>query len=175
MSGHDPNLFDIDVDLSPLLGTLAGPTYVDARWYELLARTGERDPVLHRKLEETFRRALLRAQWSATARRALDRRRALRVPLVSRVYVDEGRPLVATDISLAGLRCSGRPTTPLVDIEFRLPGLHFPIETRAEVVSFKDASVLPLVGLRFVRIDRPYVELIADYVSRRSERLRRAA
>ena len=168
MAGTDPWAFDIDVDISPFLGTLAGPTYIDARWYELLAPRGERSVELQQTIDRSFRRAVLRAQWRATSRRALDRRRAVRVPLVSRVYVEAASPLVATDISLAGLRCSGRPSTPLLDIEFRLPGVQFPIETKAEGVSYKDASVIPLVGLRFVRIDRPYVELIANYVSRRT-------
>lgn len=175
MAGTDPWAFDIDVDISPFLGTLAGPTYIDARWYELMAPRHSRPAELQQSIERSFRRTVLRAQWRATSRRALDRRRAVRVPLVSRVAVDTGAPLVATDISLAGLRCSGRPTSPLLDIEFRLPGLQFPIETRAEVVSYKDANVIPLVGMRFVHIDRPYVELIANYVSHRTNAARLAA
>lgn len=166
--------FDIDVDISPLLGTLAGPTLIDARWYELAQNKPERSAVLQEKIDRAFRSTLLHAQWLATKRRALDRRRAIRVPLLSRVTTQEAPSLISTDISLTGLRCSGRPTAPIMDIEFKVPGVAFPIDTRAEVVSFKDANVIPLVGLRFVNLDSGYRQHIAEYIERRNH-VRRAA
>jgi len=167
-----PNLadFDIDVDLSPLLGTLAAPTLIDSRWYELAARRPGRPLMLQRKIEQAFHRRVLFAEWRAMRARNHERRRALRVPLVSSVAVGKGSRLVTTDISLSGLRCSGRPTSPVLDIEFRLPGLDFPIDTRAEVVSFRDSNVIPLLGMRFVSMDRAYVELIERFIDQRSRR-----
>jgi hypothetical protein len=175
MGIHNPYDFDIDVDLSPILGDLDGPTLVSAKWYELVAPREGRAAAVQAKLDQTFRNAVLYAQWQATARRALDRRRALRVPLLSRVQVDGGSHLVACDISMSGLRCSGTPSAPLMDVEFKIPGAPFPVDARVEVVSFKDANVIPLVGLRFAWIDRPYVEQIARYVATRRERVLRAA
>ena len=84
--------------------------------------------------------------------------------------------MTATDISLSGIRCSGEPSAPVMDIEFKLPGLAFPVDARAEVVSYKESPVIPLVGLRFANIDLPYRQHIAEYVHRRRERqLARAA
>ncbi len=172
---HDPCTFDIDVDLSPLLGGIDDPTLISSYWYELTQTREGRPPQLQAKLERTMRNAVLRAQWRAASRRRLDRRRALRVPLISRVRVDGGPHLVAVDISLSGLRCSGEPSAPVMDVEFRLPGNPIPVDARVEVVSFKDASVIPLVGIRFVWIDRPYVEQIAEYIARKRERILEAA
>ncbi len=175
MSVHNPYDFDIDVDLSPILGESETPTLISAKWYELVKPREGRAPAVQAKLEQTFRNVVLAAQWQATARRQLDRRRALRVPLLSRVNVDGGPHLVACDISLSGLRCSGEPAAPLMDVEFKLPGTPFPIDARVEVVSFKDANVIPLVGLRFAWIDRPYVDQIAGYIARKRERILKAA
>jgi hypothetical protein len=172
---HDPYSFDIDVDLSPLLGEVTDPTLIDSTWYELTRNRAGRPPELQAKMERTFRNALLRAQWRATSRRRLDRRRALRVPLISRVHLDNGRHLVATDISLSGLRCSGEPNAPVMDVEFRLPGSQIPVDARVEIVSFKDANVIPLVGMRFAWIARPHVDSIAQYIARKRERILAAA
>jgi hypothetical protein len=175
MGSHDPYDFDIDVDLSPILGDLDGPTLVNSKWYELVEPREGRAPAVQAKLDQTFRNAVLYAQWQATSRRTLDRRRALRVPLLSRVQIEGGLHLVSCDISMSGLRCSGTPLAPLMDVEFKVPGAPFPIDARVEVVSFKDANVIPLCGLRFAWIDRPYVEQIAHYVATRRERVLKAA
>lgn len=160
--------FDIDVDLSPLLGTLAAPTLIDARWYELVRERPDRPPELQRKIERAYRGSLMHAEWRARRVRNHERRRAVRVPLVSPVLFGRGPRLVSTDISLSGLRCSGRPVAPVMDIEFHLPGVAFPIDTRAEVVSFKDSSVIPLLGMRFVAMDRAYIEMIQHFIDERS-------
>jgi len=175
MAAYDSCDFDIDVDLSPILDHLVEPTLIDSRWYSLVSPRPGRAPELQAKLDQMFENVMLRAQWRATARRALDRRHAVRVPLLSRIVVDGGRPMTACDISLSGLRASGRPTAPVMDVEFKLPGVSFPVDARVEVVSFKDASVIPLVGLRFAWIDKPYVERIASYISVRRERMFKAA
>lgn len=173
--GHDPYNFDIDVDLSPMLGEVDDPTLINSYWYEMTQSRVERPPELQAKLERTFRNAMLRAQWRATSRRRLDRRRALRVPLISRVHVDAGSHLVATDISLSGLRCSGEPSAPVMDVEFRLPSSQIPIDARVEVVSFKESNVIPLVGMRFAWIDRPHVDTIAEFIARKRDRILKAA
>ncbi len=167
MSDSDPCAFDIDVDLSPLCPDVDVPVCVPSGWYELAKPRAGRPMLLQAKLDTALRNALLHATWAATSRRRLDRRRGLRVPLISRVHVGRGDHLTACDISLTGLRCSGRPLAPVMDIEFRLPGLAFPVDARVEVVSFKEANVIPLVGMRFAWIDRPYVDHIARYISRR--------
>lgn len=161
--------FTIDVDIAPLLGSRAAPTLVDAGWYTLSQPHPNRQSALQAKVERAFRNTILRAQWEATVTRARERRRAIRVPLLSRVH-DAGASTklgVTTDISLAGVRCTGRPQRELLDIEFRLPGLGFPVDARAEVVNFRDGNVFPLMGLRFVDIDTPYLGHIAAYVQRR--------
>ena len=167
--------FDIDVDLSPILDHLQEPTLVDVKWYELVAPRPGRAHDVQAKLDQMFENVMLRAQWQATQRRALDRRRAVRVPLLSRVVVDGGPHLVACDISMSGLRASGRPAAPVMDVEFKIPGLTFPVDARVEIVSFKDTNVIPLVGMRFAWIDKPYVQQIAAYISRRREQMLKAA
>jgi len=170
MSEFDPSQFDIDVDVSPLLGDVEAPTLVSSRWYEMVRPRQGRPQSLQAKLERVLRSEMLFAQWCATSRRRLDRRRAMRVPLLSRLRLNEGEPLLSCDISLSGMRASGRPPAPLLDIEFRLPGLAFPIDARVEVVTFKDANVIPLVGLRFAWIDRPYLDHISAYIAKRRSR-----
>jgi hypothetical protein len=174
MATYDPLDFDIDVDLSPILDNLKEPTVIDIKWYELVAPRAGRAADVQAKLDQMFENVMLRAQWRATQRRALDRRRAVRVPLLSRLVVDGGPHMVACDISMSGLRASGRPTAPVMDVEFKIPGLAFPVDARVEVVSFKDTNVLPLVGLRFAWIDKPYVERIASYIADRRQHLLRA-
>lgn len=162
--------FDIDIDLAPVLRT-ARPCLVNARWYELLRERPERAAALQSKIEASFRNVLLRCEWQARRER-IERRRALRAPLLSRVHVAPGSTrLVACDVSTTGLRCSGRPQSGVLDIEFKLPGLAFPVAARAEVAEFRDGNVLPLAGLRFVDIERAYVEHIAQYVRRRRSEL----
>ena len=175
MVPHDPYDFDIDVDVSQLLGRVIGPTLIDARWYELVAPRPGRPPHLQAKLDQMFENLMLRAQWRASGRRRLDRRRAVRVPLLSRVHVANGSRLLACDISLSGLRASGDPTAPLMDVEFKLPGLGFPVDARVEVVSYKKANVIPLVGLRFAWIDKRYIDQIAAYICRRQQGMLQAA
>jgi hypothetical protein len=165
----DPADFDIDVDLSLLLGGQT-PQLLSSTWYTLVRERQERPTALQQKIEAAFHNALLRAQWQARGHR-LERRRAVRVPLLSRVHVSRGPRLVSTDISIAGLRCSGRPTSGMLDIEFKLPGLAFPVAARVEVANFEDREVIPLVGLRFVDIERPYVEHIVRYVDTRRRSL----
>ncbi len=170
MDYRDPLSFDIDVDLSPLLDGANDAVLVSGHWYTLLRPHAERPAALQAKIEEGFRNALLAAQWFAAQRRR-ERRRAVRAPLLSRVHVDGDAPMVACDISLAGLRCSGRPRQERMDVEFRLPGLAFPVAARAEVVTFKDANVIPLAGLRFLDIDPPYLDHIHRYVAHKRARL----
>lgn len=170
----DPYDFDIDVDLAPLLGRVKEPVLIDSRWYELVRKRPARSSSLQHKLDECWRKIMLQAQWHC-ARQQSERRRALRVPLVSRVHTVPGNPMVACDISQKGLRCSGRPQSGILDIEFKLPGLAFPIDARAEVVSFKPANVIPLTGLRFVDIDTPYLDHIHRYIERRRSQKLKAA
>jgi hypothetical protein len=162
----NPAIFDIDVDVAPLLGSTKEDLLVSSDWYQLLRPTPARLPMLQRKIESVFHAHLLRLQWQASGFRR-DRRRAVRAPLLSRVYVDNHEPLVACDISLSGLRCSGRPRRGTLDIEFRVPGLAFPIAARAEVSNFKDGAVIPLAGLRFVDIEPLYLEHINRYIASR--------
>lgn len=169
MLHEDPAHFEIDVDLAPLLGN-SDPVVVSSRWYSLLRPSAERPESLQRKIERTFRNAVLREEWLARRER-IERRRAVRVPLLTRVQVSSGARLVATDISVSGLRCSGRPRSGVLDIEFKLPTQAFPLAARAEVVSFRDSPVIPLVGLRFLDIERPYVDEIFRYIETRSRHL----
>src|SRR5512145_1314352 len=139
--------FDIDVDISPLLGNVEGAALIDDRWYRLARASRGRDPVLQAKAERMLDNSVLYAQWVARSRRRLDRRRAVRAPMISRVHLDNGLHMTSTDISLSGMRCAGDPASPLMNVEFRVPGLEFPIDARVEVMSYKDANVIPLVGL----------------------------
>lgn len=163
--------FDIDVDLAPLLGAKSAPVLVNARWYDLMQSHPERAEEVQRAMERSFRNTMLFAQWRALTQRWNDRRQAMRAPILSRVHLDGGDHMVACDVSQSGLRCSGRPQKGVFDVEFKVPGLAFPVDARAEVVDFKDANVLPLVNLRFVSIDRPYREHLESYVQRRTRRL----
>lgn len=154
--------FDIDVDLSVAVGE---ELQIDCRWYELACQS--RNAQLRRKAEAVLRNALLRAQWLATSRRRLDRRRARRVGVISRVHIADGLPMVATDISVNGLRCAGAPRAPLMNVEFKLPGLAFPVASQVEVVSFRDSPVTPLCGLRFVNLEGPYRGHISEFIGRK--------
>jgi hypothetical protein len=167
--------FDIDVDVSGLLGSEDESLLVSDSLYRLAQTTYLKNPTLRAKATRMLDNALLHAQWTARSRKALDRRRAVRAPLVSRVHMDNGRHLVSTDISLSGMRCSGMPQAPVMNIEFTLPNLRFPVATRVEIVTFKQSAVTPLCGLRFINLERTYREYIANYVSERRDRILRAA
>lgn len=159
--------FDIDVDISPLLDDVQEPVLVRDCWYRLAQpKTGRRRRV-QEAAERMLNNTLLRAQWLARERRSMDRRRAVRVPLLSRLRPERGRPMTTTDISLTGLCASGEPLAPVMDVEFKIPGLPFPVDTRVEVVSYKSSPVIPLVGMRFINLERPYAEHIARYVAQR--------
>ncbi len=173
MSLEVANEFDIDVDVSGLLG-VSVPLLINSGWYHLALGNAERSVSLGRKIDEHFRNKVLHLQWQAAQLR-VERRRALRVPFLSRVQVERGAPLLACDISLSGLRCSGRVSAGLLDIEFRLPELAFPVAARAEVVSFKDSPTLPFAGLRFVDIEAPYLEQVQRFIARRRGRLEQSA
>jgi hypothetical protein len=162
---HPVSSFDIDVDLGPLLGA-DDPMLLSDTWY-LMRSMGERfDDDLQAKVERAFGNELLLLQWRASRARS-ERRRAVRAPLLSRVEATSGQRFVTTDISLAGLRCSGRPLAGVLDIEFKLPTLAFPVSARAEVANFQDSPVIPLIGLRFVDIEAPYVDEISRYIDTR--------
>lgn len=172
---HDE--FDIDVDVSPLLertARMTGVTLIDDRYYRLAARRG-RNSALQAKAEQLLDNSLMFAQWAARSRSSLDRRRAVRVPLISRVHVGQSRHMVAIDISMSGLRSVGEPRAPVMEIEFKLPGLDFPVDARVEVMSYKSSNVIPLVGLRFINLQRPFAESIARFIAVRRDRILRAA
>lgn len=171
MASSNPHDFDIDVDVSTLYEHAGEPVLVSSRWYELNYPRRLRTPEVMHSLAQGLRNAHLAAQWQASGRRTLDRRRALRVPLISRVLPHRGKHMTACDISLSGLRCSGEPTAPVMDVEFKLPNAAFPIDARVEVVSYKESNVVPLLGLRFCKIERPYIDIIADYIRERRARL----
>jgi hypothetical protein len=161
----DPILFDVDVDLAPLLGS-DDALLVSDRWYELLQASPASPPAVQCKIAEAFHGALWRVQWEARLHRH-ERRRAIRAPLLAPVRVTHGPRLTATDISLGGLRCCGRPTAGVLDVEFKLPGSAFPVSARAEVTTFEESAVYPLVGLRFVDIEPAYLETIEAYIDHR--------
>jgi hypothetical protein len=169
MHTHETD-FDIDVDITSLLGDVEGETLIRDVWYRLAMPSRGRSPRVQYAAKRMLDNTLHNAQWAARERRRLDRRRALRVPLLSRVRPGRGSPLISTDISLSGLRASGTPTAPVMNIEFKVPGLAFPIDARVEVMSFKDSNVIPLVGMRFINLERPYADHIARYVAKRRER-----
>jgi len=162
-----PYDFDIDVDLSHELGDGENSVVVDDRWYRMSHPRPGRCPRIQKRMDKMYRNALLNAQWEATRRRPLDRRRAIRTPLLSRVHIEGNEHMTATNISLSGLCVSGTPKAPIMDIEFKIPGAVFPIDAMVEVMNYKDSPVIPLVGLRFVRIEQPYVDQIAHYIARK--------
>lgn len=165
--------FDIDVDLSGLYGAphrerrrLNGrdPMLIDGAWYQMVKPNLAREPFLQREIERTFELELVYKRWLAAQR---ERRKAIRAPVMTRVAVDGAPYMLACDVSTHGLRCSGRPSSGLLDVEFKIPGLAFPVDARAEVVDFVDRPVLPAVSLRFIDLDRPYREHIEAYVQRK--------
>ncbi|MCK5687839.1 PilZ domain-containing protein [Myxococcota bacterium] len=170
MNTNDPTNFDIDVDLTPFFGDLREPALIDSRWYEVLAKKAAYNPAVQAQLEESFQRILMDAQWRAAARQRQERRQYLRAPLLTRLESGNSEKLVTCDISTTGLKINGIPDRWLFDLEFNLPGLDFPIDAQAEVVSVKESNILPMTGLRFTWIDPPYVEYIRRYVQERRDR-----
>lgn len=136
----------------------------DAGWFEMIKPNSHRSAIAQREVERVFELELKLARWEAARR---DRRRAQRAPVMTRVHVDGAEHMLACDVSSQGLLCSGRPTTGTLDLEFKIPGLAFPIDTRAEVIEFIDRPVLPRVNLRFIDLDTPYRDHIEAYVNRR--------
>jgi hypothetical protein len=163
--------FDIDVDVAPLLGGVSDPVLIRDTWYRLAHNKPGRRPRVQRAAERMLQNTLLLAQWRARERRSLDRRRAVRVPLIARVIPLRGKPFTTTDISLSGMRASGEPTAPVLDVEFKIPGLSFPVDTKVEVVSYRPSPIVPLVGLRFVNLEKVYADEIARLVNERRERM----
>jgi len=157
--------FDIDVDLSEILDCEA-PVLVNARYYEMAHRyKNRRQSFLQAKAWLILDNAILAAQWRAARQRlGSERRRAIRVPLLSRVHLDAGEHMVSTDISLAGMRCTGEPEAGSMDVEFKIPGLAFPIDARVEVTTFRPGNVTPLVGMRFTDMDDAYREHLVRYI-----------
>lgn len=137
---------------------------IDPAWYEMVKPNPNRTPAAQREIERCFQLEVTYAKWLAAQR---DRRKAERAPVMTRVHVDGEAHMLACDVSSNGLRCSGRPEKGVLDLEFKIPGLAFPVDARAEVVDFKDGAVIPLVNLRFIDLDRPYREHIQAYVDRR--------
>ncbi len=141
-----------------------GPVKIDPEWFTMAKPAPHRSAIAQREVERAFELELLYNRWLAAQH---ERRRARRAPIMTRVHVDGAGHMLACDVSSRGLRCSGRPTKGIVDVEFKVPGLAFPVDARAEVVAFKDANVLPLVNLRFLDLDRVYREFIDTYVGLR--------
>ncbi|MBJ81230.1 MAG: hypothetical protein CMH60_07940 [Myxococcales bacterium] len=149
--------FDIDVDISTILGKSEQSVLLCANDY----LESENDK------PERWKNALLKAQWEDVIKGEQDRRRAIRAPMLSSLYAESGDRMTTTNISLSGLRVSGRPIDSMMDIEFKIPGIKFPIDAKAEVVSFQESAILPIMGLRFASIDRAYLDHIADYIDGR--------
>ncbi|MBC7794473.1 MAG: PilZ domain-containing protein [Clostridia bacterium] len=141
-----------------------GPVKIDPEWFSLVKPAAHRSLHAQREIERVFEMELLYNRWLAAQH---ERRRARRAPIMTRVNVGGDRHMLACNVSSRGLQCSGRPTKGIVDVEFKVPGLAFPVDARAEVVAFKDGSVLPLVNLRFLNLDKVYREFIDTYVGLR--------
>ncbi len=165
--------FDIDVDLAPLIGAGLSDILVSSEHYEAAASARGRGAHLQARLDAELHERIQRAHWYAASQARNERRNALRAPLLRKLRIDR-QPSASDgyvcDISRDGLRASGRPNSGLLDLELKVPGLPFPVETRAEVVDFRDANVLPIMNLRFVNLRRATAEQIDSYVHRRLRR-----
>lgn len=160
--------FDIDVDVSSLVGAGLEDILVNSRHYEAALPRPDRSRQEQWARSERLREAIAQAQWDAVAIARSERRAARRAPLLRGLRIDgERSDAYVCDISRDGLRVSGRPRNGLLDVELKVPGLTFPVESRAEVVDFRDANVLPIMNLRFVGINRRVAEGIDSYVHRR--------
>ncbi|MEM6558939.1 MAG: hypothetical protein AAF605_04065 [Myxococcota bacterium] len=166
---NDALEFDIDVDVSALIGAGLNDVLVDSRYY-VRAKQPQTRLAAHelRVLDDDLDVQIRWAQWRAAAALRSDRRRTRRAPLLRRLIVDGHRSDgYVCDISREGLRASGRPRSGVIDLELKLPSLPFPLETRAEVIDFRDANVLPIMNLRFINLRRHYADGIEAYVQRR--------
>src|SRR5688500_17489921 len=90
-SAGSPLDFDIDVDISPLLDDVEDPVLVRDCWYLLAQPKAGRRRRVQEAADRMLNNTLLRAQWLARERRTLDRRRAIRVPLLSRLRPERGQ------------------------------------------------------------------------------------
>lgn len=165
--------FDIDVDLAPLIGAGLSDILVSSELYEAANPVSGRGADLQARLDAELQDRIRRAHWYAASRARAERRAALRAPLLRRLRIDghaSEDDVYVCDISRDGLRASGRPRNGLLDVELKVPGVPFPVETRAEVVDFRDANVLPIMNLRFVNLRRATAEQIDRYVHHRLRR-----
>ncbi len=137
---------------------------MDAPWNEQLKRSAATSPMARREIEFVYELERKLQQWEQAQK---DRRKLLRAPVMTRVHIDGQEHMLACDVSTRGLRCSGRPKKATLDVEFKIPGLPFPIDAKAEVIEYFDRPVIPLVNMRFIDLDTPYESHIQDYVNRR--------
>ena len=159
--------FDIDIDLTSILGPgqCANDMLLDSRWYEMAHPQSRRSRELQRKLDRALDDALRSLGKRSLKKNSLDRRSGTRIPTDLRLDISGALPLRIRNISENGLSCIGTPTSPVMDIEFTLPGMKIPIESKAEVVRYNDAKSRSEVGLRFVCLDGPYREFLRDYIA----------
>lgn len=159
--------FDIDIDLTPILGPAqcANDMLLNSRWYEMAHPQSSRSQELQQKLDRALDDALRSVAKRSFKRNSLDRRSCQRIALDLLVNVNGAPPLQLKNLSTAGLACVGHPTAPVIDIEFTLPTMTIPIESRAEVVRYNDGDTTSEVGLRFVQLDKPYREFILTYIA----------
>ncbi|MEZ0312762.1 MAG: PilZ domain-containing protein [Myxococcota bacterium] len=136
----------------------------DAPWNDSIQRSANTSPIAQREIEFVYELERKIAQWEQARK---DRRKLLRAPVMTRVFIDGQEHMLACDVSTRGLRCSGRPKKTTLDVEFKIPGLPFPIDAKAEVIEYFDRPVIPLVNMKFVDLDTPYESHIEAYVNRR--------
>lgn len=157
--------FEIDVDLSNIVGAGLDNILVSAEYYEQALPRADRGEDEQAELDRLLRNQIWRSQWRAAARARSERRESRRAPLLRTLWVDGRRAdTYVCDISRDGLRASGRPPNGTFDVSLKVPGMNFPVETRAEVVDFRDANVLPLMNIRFVGLHRRIADKIDGYV-----------
>ena len=137
---------------------------MDSAWTAMVQPATGRTAIAQREIERVYELEMKLRQWEAAQR---DRRKKLRAPVMTRVHIDGQEHMLACDISTHGLRCSGRPKKSTLDVEFKIPGLAFPVDAKVEVIEYFDRPVIPLVNMRFVDLDGPYQDHIQAYVNRR--------
>ena len=165
--------FDIDIDLTSILGPgqCANDMLLDSRWYEMAHPQSRRSQELQRKLDRALDDALRSLGKRSLKQNSLDRRSGTRIPMDLRLDTSRGLPLRIRNISENGLCCIGTPTAPVMDIEFTLPGMKIPIESRVEVLRYNNCKSSSEVGLRFVSLDEPYREFLRDHIAHQDGRL----
>ncbi len=137
---------------------------MDSSWTEMVKPTAGRSAIAQREIERVYALEMKLRAWEEAQK---DRRKLLRAPVMTRVHIDGQEHMLACDVSTRGLRCSGRPKKSTLDVEFKIPGLPFPIDAKAEVIEYFDRNVIPLVNMRFIDLDTPYEDHIQAYVNRR--------